>query len=576
MALVAAGVGAVVAQAHLLRDDVVEGDALVHQYWMRSFTDPELFTDGLTAELRRSERYPDAYEALFRLASQVADPIAFGEWLGIALMGLAGWLVFAVVRELQPWPAAGWLAAALFLILDGHRFSGGFPRAFVHVVVLLTVLLALRRRTTAAALVAAGGVLVYPPAALLATGILILAARRAGLLALALGAAVVAVQMLADPGGGVLTAREARAYPEFGGRGPLHFFVPSTLEYLSQNRSGFNLRASGSILVLAAVGLLLARPANLRLLRREVLALPAVAVCAFALAQATLFRLYLPHRYTYPLVAFAAITIGVVLRPTWQAVLAQRRPRLHAFGLLLAAPTVAAFAVYAFPLGPRWSPGAVAEPAAIAGLAVAMVLAGAAALALGLLSPRAAAATGAAMTTAVLAAAILAPGRRGPGQRCADSAAARFLATLPKDAVVAGDPIDLKCVVVSAQRSVVISTQLAPSYERSYFLAARARMFATLRAYYGPTRHALDELRLRYGVTHVWVRRDAIQAERSRTLVRWHHNRQPYSSLVRRLLAAGEPAVLRLPSRCRRWRSGAQEVYDVSCAVARERPGNAA
>ena len=78
----------------------------------------------------------------------------FGEWLGVALMAAAGWLVFAIVREHADWRPAAWIGAALFLALQGHRFFGGFPRGFLHVVVLLTVLLALRRRERAAALVA--------------------------------------------------------------------------------------------------------------------------------------------------------------------------------------------------------------------------------------------------------------------------------------------------------------------------------------------------------------------------------------------------------------------------------------
>src|ERR671914_1626723 len=130
---------------------------------MFRFRGPELFTDGLTAELRESSRYPDGYEALFRLAAQVVDPIAFGEWIGVGLMALSGWLVFLIVREHTPWRPAGWIGAGLFLALvEIHRFYGGFPRAFVHPVVLLTVLLALKQRNLAAALVASGGALLYP------------------------------------------------------------------------------------------------------------------------------------------------------------------------------------------------------------------------------------------------------------------------------------------------------------------------------------------------------------------------------------------------------------------------------
>ena len=174
-AFVVAGLWALFVQRDLLRADVVEGDAVVHQYWMRSFTDSALFGDPLTAELRRSERYPDAYEGLFWLASHVVDPISFGEWLGIALMAVAGGLVYLIVRDHTSWRPAPWIGMALFLALDTHRFHGGFPRGFLHVVVLLTVLLALRGRNLAAAVAAAGGVLFYPPAALLSVGVLLVA-----------------------------------------------------------------------------------------------------------------------------------------------------------------------------------------------------------------------------------------------------------------------------------------------------------------------------------------------------------------------------------------------------------------
>ena len=89
----------VVANARLLRSDVVSDDALVHQFWMRHWQDPGLFNDPLTTQLRESVRYPDGYQALFWLTTHGFDPIAFGEWLGVGLMALSGWLVFRIVRE---------------------------------------------------------------------------------------------------------------------------------------------------------------------------------------------------------------------------------------------------------------------------------------------------------------------------------------------------------------------------------------------------------------------------------------------------------------------------------------------
>lgn len=503
-AAAAAAVAAIVATWPLLGRDRVEGDAMVHQYWMRSFTDPELFQDPLTRRLRASERYPDGYEALFRVAAQVLDPILFGELLGVALMATSGYLVFAIVREHEQWRPAAWIGGALFLALDGHRFNGGFPRGFVHVVVLLCVLLAIRSQHRRAAAVAVAGGLFYPPAALLAVGVLCLAALRTrrfapAVLAAGLGAAVVLAQQLAGGGGfDVMSAAEARRYPEFGPHGTLRFFADSPWQYVSQNRSGFDLRTTGLLLLGAAATLAALRPGALRRLRPEVVAMPAAAVVLWAAAQVLLFRLYLPHRYTYPVIAFLAIAVAVLLRPV-----AERAWR--------SAPAPAALA---------------------AGLALLI--------------------------------AVAATPRGVPGQKCPRTQAMAFLASLPKDAVVAGDPVDMKCVVLTARRPVVISTQLAPSYERAYFLEGRRRMFATLDAYYGSDARGLQALQDRYGARYLWVRRDAVRRE-MRGGARWRGGRFPYGRHVRRLLAQGEPAVLRLPARCARWRRGAQAVYEIAC-----------
>jgi hypothetical protein len=358
----------------------------------------------------------------------------------------------------------------------------------------------------------------------------------------------------------VLSAAEARGYPEFGPHGPLHFFADSPLTYLSQNRSGFDLRATGSILAVAAIALLLARPrVNLRLIRPEVHAMPIVALAGYAAAQAVLFKLYLPHRYTYPLVAFFAIAIGVTLKPTWEAISGKRQ----AFALLAAPVAVAGTALYLFPLGPR----AHVSSIALATGAIAVALAAA-------LAPRAIKApTAGALVTGLALLALLAANteRWERGSVCPTTPATRYLAGLPKSAVIAGDPIDLKCLPGTARRAVVISTQLAPSYETAYFHHARARMFATLRAYYGHSPAPLAELATRYGATHLYVRRAAIAQERAPDGRRWRSQELPYGRYVRNLLQNGAPAVLRLPLTCRTWRHGADEVYDMACI----RGGNA-
>jgi hypothetical protein len=568
----------------LLKPDIFSADAFVHQFWMWRWRDPQLFTDSLTAELRGSARYPDGYEALFWLATQVVSPIVFGEWLGVALMAVSAWLVFAIVREHSSWRPAAWIAAALFLaLIDIHRFYGGFPRAFVHPAVLLAVLLAMKRRHLTAALVAIASALFYPTAALLASGVLLLASvgwrdRRPrlerprlwfALLALAgTAVAVLAPALLSGGAPEVFAADEARRYPEFGEDGALSFFVPSTIEYLGQNRSGFDLRGSGSIIAVAALALLAARPANLRLLRREVLALPVVALVGFAAAQAVLFSLYLPHRYTYPLHAFFAIAVAVSLRPTWTALWARPHPRMPAF-LMLAAPlAIFGFAIYVFPLGPTEELNGTAV--AIAGGA--LILAAAVALLLRRLPDRTVPAVAAVLSALALGAAMLAgTDDWARGTVCRAQGASGFIATLPKDAVIAGDPMDLRCIPATARRPVVTSTQLAPAYEVDYFLDSRERMFATLRASYGRSEAAIASVADRYGATHLWVRPDAVRHVIATGGGHWREGDEPYGTFIEDLLRSGEPAVLHLPAACRVWENPTSEIYDVGCIADRAR-----
>ena len=558
----------VIANARLLRSDVVSDDALVHQFWMRHWQDPGLFNDPLTAQLRKSVRYPDGYQALFWLATHAFDPIAFGEWLGVGLMALSGWLVLRIVREQEIWRPAAWIGAALFLSLLGiHRFAGGFPRAFVQPAVLLTVVLAMRGRDAAAAAVAGAGALFYPPAGVLAAGVLALSAVRgwridvrraafAGVAAAVLLTAVLVPRLLAGGAPRVMSAAEARAFPEFGPHGTLPFFVDSLTRYLSQNRSGFDLRLAGSVLVVAGLVLLMVRWRDVPRLAPEVLAMPVASLGAYALAQLVLFQLYLPHRYTYPLVAFFAIAVAVLLRPLCEA--GGRR------GLaVLAGPTaVAAIAVFAFPLAPA------PPPDAMTWIVAALAAGAAIAVALRRAPERVRTGAGAAATGVLLLVLILVlPNGLPRGTRCPQSPAIRYLNSLPKDAVIAGDPRDLVCVPVSAKRAVVTSAKLAPSYESAAFRDGRARMFADLRAVYGPSPAAITELSTRYGATHLQIRRDAVLRG-----ARWRPRQLPYGRYVHDLLREGEPASLRLPAACRPWRRGPVEVYDIACVSSRAAP----
>lgn len=560
---------------------VFNQDAQVHEFWMRRFQDPGLFNDPLTEALVASGYQPLGFRSAYWLVSHAVDPVTFGELLPLLLQPLSVWLIFRIVRMHTPWVPAAWLAAALFLVpWDILRFSGGHARAFAQPILLLTVFLLLRRRTFAAAAVPPIGVLFYPPAGLTALGIVVLASlargrgrlvnpRRlawaAGSLA-AVGVAVLVPQLLADASQELVSAAEARGYPEFGPQGRMHYFAPTTLAYLKHNYSGFFLRDSGSILAVAALLLLAVGPRNARLLRWEVWCMPVASLALFAAAHALLFRLYLPHRYTYALLPFFCIAIAVAVRPTLAALAARSRIALVAAPVLSLGVVV--LALVAFPLGPQLSLPALrswlAGAAPYLALAFVVGLAVAAAVWLRAASPGVRCTMGSlgavAAGSVLLAAVAFAGGGKSNGSACREGGLYGHLGTLPKDAIIAGDPVDLNCIPLAARRPVVISQKLYQPWNREYFALIRPRMFNMVRAYYGPSVDGFAQLRRQYGADYVVVR--------TRVRKRPWRGMAPFTAQLGRLLrTVPVPAALRLPAGCRTWSGRRFQVYDLACVT---------
>jgi hypothetical protein len=584
--IAAAAVATLRAEWRIVTDPLVfQTDAQIHEFWMRRFQDSALFDDPLTNALVDTGYSPPGFRLLSWLASHVLDPVLFAEMLPLALQPLSVWLVFRIVGEHVDWRPAAWLAAGLFLVpWDILRFSGGHPRAFAHAVVLLTVYLLLRRRDLAAALIPAVGLLLYPPAGISALAIVLVAAfergqrflvnrTRAvwaalGLLAFALTA--LAIRLLTGPSQELISEGEARSFPEFGQRGQVHFFADSTLQFLKQNYSGFALRDSGSILAVAALGLLILRFRNVTLLRWEIWCMAIASLALFGIAHALLFLLYLPHRYTYPLLPFFCITIGVCIRPTFEAWAERTRAAL----VLVASPLAfALLALVLFPLGPQLSLSGFATWLAdarvhiVAGVVLGLLLAAAVWAWTGRDRRRPAAAAAAAILagTVLVAEVAFAGGGKSPAAATCKKEVFRYLRTLPKEAIIAGDPVELNCVPVASLRPVVISRKLYQPWDVDYFAMIRERMFRTVRGYYGPSVAALVDLRTRYGADYLLVRTPA----RARP---WR-GMAPFSDEFRSLRRSGAvPAALRLPEGCRTWERGQFAVYSLAC-VAAEQPG---
>ena len=565
-------------------------DAQIHTFWMRRFQDPGLFTDPLTRALIKAGYVPLGLQTLYRIASYAVDPVTLAPWLAVVLAPLSAWLVFLIVREHTDWWPAAWMGAALFMLpVNSLRFSGGHARAFAQPVLLLTVYLLLRRRYWMAAAVPAVGGLFYPPAAvsalaIMAASCLTLRGRRPSLerartLPALACAAVTGIGLLLPRLIGheqaLITKGEARALPDFGPGGQMHFFSNNVLAILKGTYSGLDMGPSLAILLFTPVMLLLLRPRNILLLRRELLWMLVTSALLYVLAYAVLFRLYLPNRYTYPLLPFSCVAIAVAWRPTFESLGHRLRPALAwlLIPLGLAISLAAAYlAVRVVPLGPELSSTRLrfllhhgAQPV----VAVAIVVAG---VASALVWRRGAAAATIVGVAAVLAGtlllaevAIAGRGVSAAGHCGHDPQVLHYISTLPKNAIIVGDPTTIGCVTIVSERPVVISRKLYQVFSRKYLSIARPRMFAMIDAYFGDSRSKILALRQRYGADYLVVQPGSLAGHTAGP--RWRQM-APFTGIVGRLMRSTDGrAALQLPARCRTFEDGHDEVYDLRCVA---------
>jgi hypothetical protein len=148
---------------------------------------------------------------------------------------------------------------------------------------------------------------------------------------------------------------------------------------------------------------------------------------------------------------------------------------------------------------------------------------------------------------------------------CSDPAELHYLGTLPKSAIIAGDPTTIGCVTIVSKRPVVISRKLYQVFSPTYLQVARQRMFAMVDAYFGPSRAKILGLRSRYGADYLVVQPDELRAKHASP--RWKRM-APFTGLVTKELQTGKHrAALELPAACRTFHDETAEVYDLACVA---------
>jgi hypothetical protein len=138
-----------------------------------------------------------------------------------------------------------------------------------------------------------------------------------------------------------------------------------------------------------------------------------------------------------------------------------------------------------------------------------------------------------------------------------------FLRTLPKRAIIAGDPKAIDCVPIESERGVVISRKLYQPFDYTFLKIIRPRMTDMLQAYYGPSRRAIADLGTRYGATDLVINRKLLTATRP---YQRFTKMAPFGGVVQRAApAVSDRAALHLPRSCEVWSQGDLAVYDIPC-----------
>lgn len=534
---------AIAGESYALADD-----ARQHVVWMLRFTDAELFANDLIADYYQSVS-PIGFAGLYRLLAIVGvSPLVFCQLLPPLLIVLTGAIAFLTVLELSALPAAGFVVSALMTQSAEYTVTvaSGTSKAFVYGLMLLFMYGWLRRSRWLSwgAILLQG--LFYPQTVLLSAGLLALGLveRRQGrwgwrrdraLWILTVGGLLIAAAVILYYGlatsefGPTVKETQALTMPEFFRGGRTKFFKSDWVNMLLYGRSGLRLdTATTPVTNLLAIAL----PLMLRWPRRFALArsvsadvdillkLVVTGLFWFMAAHAVLFKLYLPSRYTGRFLLIAGV-LGTSL-----ALVLLLDALLHwAIALLSSAHS---------------STGLAACPIAMATL----------------------------LSLVVLLYPLTMPGY--PYASMTQGSAPelyQFIASQPKASLVAGLTVETANIPSYAQRSVLISREVAIPYHVGYYAEIRQRAKDLIAAQYSSDPAVVKAFIQKYGVTH-WLLESSEFDIQTLNRDRWLQQYQPEAGQAVTALATGKiPALQSLGDLCVAFQSTQHVVVEANCIL---------
>lgn len=449
---------------YLWRGDLFNNDAAHHIFWLYRYADPSLFPGDPTVDYFRTSA-PWGYRALYAVLAPLTDVFRAAEWMAVPLLLVSGWLAWEIGRSSgEPLAGDGGLLTVLALIvmlpLSEQRDllpPIAFQRTFALPLLLFTLWGLVTRRygwVGASWLIAAFFYpVVLPVQGLTAAAVFLrdlVRDRRLPafwVLNLILGAAALAIAAYGVPippeVGPPFTYEQAIKMPEYGPGGRLQLYDQGLVgNLLRDHRTGLGWSAGDILMMLVAIGLAW-RFGKIRRIPFAAWAMVVVGIVLWAAMRIfpneLMFGLYLPNRHSrWAIGIFGMLAFGAAAAAMSEQMTSRVDVR-------------------------RWVP---------------------------LLAP-------------ILVTVVLLPKAVGLLQRPVNHDLENvyaFVATLPKDILVAAHPDLADFVPVRTQRSVLASTEVSMAWMENYYKVMKPRVEASLRAAYATSIEEMDRELEPFGV----------------------------------------------------------------------------
>ncbi|WP_017325481.1 hypothetical protein [Synechococcus sp. PCC 7336] len=534
-----------IALPYLIQDDMRQ-----HVVWLQTFVDPQLFPNDLIANYFKTLA-PIGYKATYYLMAKLGvEPISLAKALPVILGSITSFYFFKSYLYLLPYPAGAFLAT---LILNQNIWLkddliSATPRAFIYPFFAAFLFYLLKRSLIPCLIAIALLGLFFPQLVLVEIAVLTirLFGWRDGWIRLSqksldyrlwlFGLCVASIVIIpfvfnTSQVGDRIAVAQMQVISEFGLKGRSQYFGVSPLNFLFAGSSGIRFPLFPPIIwfglglpFVLRSKLILAKSVTDRIVILPQLVLGSIGV--FLLAHVLFFRLYFPSRYTYHTLRFImAMSAGIVVFILLHRGYDWLRKRLQGQHKLKIKEGISVGLIGMF---------------AIASLIVP------------------------ALPSVFLKSHLW---RMGEYPQIYT-----FLASQPKDIIVASIDDAADNIPAFSHRSVLASQEFAFAYHPNYYQPFQQRAIDTVRAQYSPDISEVKSIISKYGIDFFLVDREAFSAGYLLSQ-RWLTH-SSFSDVVvdvaTQLSEGSRPALAKLSEVCEVASEGNLRVLSASCMVRSE------